>query len=182
MPPPAPSRPAGPGSWREAAGFLSRNICVAEKNTNTANTSASAAPLSTANTPRLATMAPSTMPGASSLTMSQRTAPFLWCARTLLTEVKMMVAMEVAMAIFTASPGATPRAPRMADRKGTMIMPPPMPSRPARKPVASPSKASSTISMGSMGMAGGARKDGRRRRPVGNEMAGKPLSGWRRQL
>ena len=49
------------------------------------------------------------MPGASRLTMSQRTAPRLWCARTLEIEVKMMVAIEVAIAIFTARSGGTPR-------------------------------------------------------------------------
>ena len=41
------------------------------------------------------------MPGASSLTMSQRTAPRAWWARTEAMEVKQIVASEVATAIFT---------------------------------------------------------------------------------
>ena len=76
MTPPAPSRPGVPGSWRAAAGFLFRNICTAEKLTKLAKTKYSSAPLSSENTPRLATMAPPTMPGARPRTMSQRTAPF----------------------------------------------------------------------------------------------------------
>ena len=90
------------------------------------------------------------MPGDSRLTMSQRTAPRLWCARTLESEVKMMVAIEVAIAIFTARSDATPRWPRMIVMKGTISMPPPMPSRPARKPVPTPSRASSATSKGSI--------------------------------
>ena len=86
--------------------------------------------------------------------MSQRTAPRLWCARTLEIEVKMMVAIEVAIAIFTARSAGTPRWPRMIVMKGTISMPPPMPSRPARKPVPTPSTASSAISRGSIVMKG----------------------------
>ena len=37
----------------------------------------------------------------------------------------MMVDIEVAIAIFTTSPGSTPRCERMKVRKGTIIMPPP---------------------------------------------------------
>ena len=102
--------------------------------------------------------------------MSHRTAPRLWCARTLEIEVKMMVAMEVAMAIFTARPGATPRWARMALMNGTMIMPPPMPSRPARNPVNTPRRASSTISRGSRLMGGnpeGRKECGPRKHPWG---------------
>ena len=78
-------------------------------------------------------MLPRTMPGASRLTMSQRTAPAVM-GRTLEMEVKMMVAMEVAIAIFTARSGPR-RVDRMMVMNGTISMPPPMPSRPARKPV-----------------------------------------------
>ncbi|MDT4878681.1 hypothetical protein FQZ97_1142960 [compost metagenome] len=81
--------------------------------------------------------------------MSQRTAPRWWCARTLEMEVKMMVAMEVAMAILIARSGVTPRPERITVMKGTMIMPPPMPSRPARKPVHRPRATSSAMSRGS---------------------------------
>ena len=151
---PAANRPISPGTWREAAGFLSINIWVAEKLTKAAKDSASQAPCRTANTATLANAPPNRMPGLSPLTRSQRTLPRLWWARTLEIEVKSMVAMEVAMAILTAKLSPTPRWVNATVMKGTMIMPPPMPSRPARKPVASPSRASSTISKGSsMGVA-----------------------------
>jgi hypothetical protein len=81
--------------------------------------------------------------------MSHRTAPRLWCARTLETEVKMIVAIEVAIAIFTARSDDTPRWPMMIVMKGTISMPPPMPRSPARKPVPRPSAASSRIRRGS---------------------------------
>ena len=106
-------------------------------------------------------MLPTTMPGARRLTMSQRTAPRLWCARTLERDVKMIVAMDVAMAIFTDRSGETPRLARMMVMNGTISMPPPMPSRPARKPVPTPSTASSTISKDSRIMGGGVVASGR---------------------
>jgi predicted 2-oxoglutarate/Fe(II)-dependent dioxygenase YbiX len=59
--------------------------------------------------PKLPIRLPNTMPGAKPLTKSQRTAFFLWWARTLDTLVKMMVAMDVAIAIFTARSALTPR-------------------------------------------------------------------------
>jgi hypothetical protein len=67
-----------------------------------ANSSASAWPLSTANAPAPASRLPATMPGAMLRAMSQRTLPRPWWARTLDSEVNMMVAIDVAMAIFTA--------------------------------------------------------------------------------
>src|SRR6218665_36378 len=147
--PPAATWPAAPGRWRVGAGFLSRNICVAEKLTNRAKKIARKAPLSNANTPRLAPRPPSTMPGASRRTMSQRTAPRRWWARTLEIDVNTMVAIEVAIAIFTARSGATCCVPSMWVMKGIINMRRPMPSRPARKPVTRPSTPSSTISRGS---------------------------------
>ena len=147
--PPAPSSPPIPGTCRAAAGFLSKNIWVAEKETNAAKNRASHAPLSSAKTPKLATALPITMPGASPLTKSHRTAPRRWCARTLEIDVKMMVAMEVAIAILTARSGPTPRPDKMTVMNGTITMPPPMPSNPAKNPVPKPSRASSTISRGS---------------------------------
>jgi hypothetical protein len=62
---------------------LLSSICVAEKATNSANTSASVVPFSSANTPAPDSSPPATMPGASVRTRSQRTAPRWWCARTL---------------------------------------------------------------------------------------------------
>ena len=64
----------------------------------------------------------------------------------------MMVAIEVAMAILTARSAGTPRWPRMMVMKGTISMPPPMPSSPARKPVPTPSTASSATSRGAIVM------------------------------
>ncbi len=46
------------------------------------------------------------MPGASSRTIGQSTAPRWWCARTDDSEVKQMVASEVATAILTVYSGA----------------------------------------------------------------------------
>ena len=119
-------------------GVTGTNIWVAEKLTNTAKNKASAEPLRTEKTPMLATIDPRTMPGASPLTRSQRIAPRFWWARTLETEVNTMVAIDVAMAILMASSETTPCLERMAVMNGTMIIPPPIPKRPAKKPVASP--------------------------------------------
>ena len=108
-----------------------------------------------AKTPKLLIMLPSTKPGANERTSGQRTAPFWWWARTLEMEVKMMVDMAVAMAIFRPRSSGMLRADSTMMRKGTMIMPPPMPSNPAMKPVNKPSTASSMITSGSSIMAWG---------------------------
>ena len=73
-----------------------------------------------------------------------------------------MVAIEVAIAILMASGVATAREVRMAVMNGTMIMPPPMPSRPARKPVHKPSAASARIRVESksMGIKGEGKREG----------------------
>ena len=136
------------------AGFLSKNICVAEKPTNNPKKMAKFEPLSNANTPMLAIMLPSTMPGAKPLTKSQRTAPRLWCARTLEIDVKMIVAIDVAMAILTARLSSTPRCDNKMVRNGTITMPPPIPNKPAKKPVQMPSVASSIKSWGWMSING----------------------------
>lgn len=83
-------------------------------------------------------------------TMGQRTAPRLWCARMLDSEVNRMVAIEVAMAIFTAMSPGTPRWLMMMVMKGTSTMPPPMPSSPAMKPPKVPRHSSSTTRLGLM--------------------------------
>jgi hypothetical protein len=64
----------------------------------------------------------------------------------------MMVAMDVAIAILTVKLASTPRCDSMNVKNGTMIMPPPMPRSPARKPVQMPSRASSMMSWGWMSM------------------------------
>ena len=92
---------------------MSRNICVAENPTNSAKKMASEVPLSSAKIPMLATRLPNTMPGASRFTMSQRTAPRLWWAYTLESDVNMIVAIDVAIAILTVRSDATPCLPRM---------------------------------------------------------------------
>ena len=99
-------------------------------------------------------------------TSGQRTAPFRWWARTLEIDVKMMVDMEVAMAIFRPRSSGMLRAASTMVRKGTMIMPPPMPSNPAMKPVNKPNTASSKITRGSsimvcVGCVGGAEMKGK---------------------
>jgi hypothetical protein len=90
------------------------------------------------------------MPGAMPRTRSQRTAPRRWCARRLDSEVNMIVAIEVAIAILIARASGTPFFDRMMVMKGTCIMPPPTPSMPARKPVHRPSATSSAASQGSI--------------------------------
>ncbi len=125
---------------------------MAENPTNSAKKMASEVPLSSAKIPMLATRLPSTMPGASRFTMSQRTAPRLWWAYTLESDVNMIVAIDVAIAILTVRSEATPCLPRMKVINGTISMPPPIPSSPARKPEPRPSKASSRISKESMCM------------------------------
>src|SRR3546814_7423088 len=87
-------------------------------------------------------MLPMTMPGASLRTISQRTAPRLWWARTLEMDVKMITAMDVAIAILTVSSLSTPWEENMKVRKGTRTMPPPIPRSPARKPLPIPSRSS----------------------------------------
>ena len=149
MVPPAAVAPSGPGISRPGLGLRSISIWVAEKHTNSANSRPSVAPLSSANSPAPDNRPPATMPGASLRTRSQRTAPRWWCARTLATLVNRMVAMAVATAIFSARPGSTPRLLKITLRKGTISMPPPMPSRPARKPVQQPSNSSSSTRVGS---------------------------------
>ena len=59
-----------------------------------------------------------------------------------------MVAMDVAMAIFTAISVGTPRRVSTRVTKGTIIMPPPTPSRPARNPAPRPRASNSAISTG----------------------------------
>jgi uncharacterized membrane protein YfcA len=150
--PPANHCPLAAGICRLGLGFLSKNIWVAEKPTNRPKKMASELPLSRANSPRLLIRLPTTMPGAKPRTMSQRTAPLRWCARTLEMDVKTMVAMDVAMAILTAISGAAPRALMISVRKGTITMPPPIPSRPAKKPDTTPKATSSSTRRGSSAM------------------------------
>ena len=60
-------------------------------------------------------------------------------------DVNMMVASAVASAVCTSRSGATmPSASKIITRKGTSTIPPPTPSRPARKPP--PHPISSSIS------------------------------------
>jgi hypothetical protein len=86
----------------------------------------------------VASSAPIAIPGASCRTMAQSTAPRWWCARTLALEVKMIEAIAVPRARCTVCSAARACAANSADRIGTSVMPPPMPSRPARKPTKAP--------------------------------------------
>ncbi len=62
----------------------------------------------------------------------------------------MMVASEVAIAMCTTSASGTPRAVSTMVMKGTRIMPPPMPSRPAAKPPKAPMASRARIISGSI--------------------------------
>jgi len=64
-------------------------------------------------------------------------------------DVNMMVAIDVAIAILTARSAVTPTDERMRVMNGPISMPPPIPSRPAKKPVARPRAANSKIRIGS---------------------------------
>jgi len=114
---PAPINPEGLGFDRLGAGFLSKNIWVAEKLTNNAKNRAKDDPFSRAKMPKLAMAAPKTIPRAKPPTRFQRMAPWLWCARTLDMDVKTMVAIDVAMAILLDRSAATPWPERMAVTK-----------------------------------------------------------------
>ena len=70
--------------------------------------------------------------------------------RDVAADLAVKMAIAVAMAILTARSAATPRCVSNAARKGTMTMPPPTPSSPARKPAPTPSRPSSTTSSGSI--------------------------------
>ena len=78
------------------------------------------------------------MPGATHPTTGQMTPPRAWCARTEDTDVKMMVASDVAMAVCTMCSSGTPVLTSSMVRKGVRIMPPPMPKSPAKNPVQDP--------------------------------------------
>ena len=86
----------------------------------------------------VAASAPMTMPGAIARATRQSTAWCLWWARTLEIDVNTMVAIEVASARCIMCSAGNPLAVNTNTSIGTMIMPPPMPSRPARKPTDSP--------------------------------------------
>ncbi|MNN57442.1 hypothetical protein D3C81_1724320 [compost metagenome] len=98
---PTPTMPGVPGSRRAAGGRRLRSIWSAEKPTKTANSSDSQPVLSTLKILPPPIRPPSRMPGASASTMPQRTAPRLWWARTDESEVNRMVAIDVAMAMWT---------------------------------------------------------------------------------
>jgi hypothetical protein len=65
-------------------------------------------------------------------------------------EVKSIVASDVAIAIRRLCSASRPCWRNKASTKGTMIMPPPMPSKPDKKPVQAPkSSKPATVSHGS---------------------------------
>ena len=97
---PTPNVPAGPGRVRLGSGRRLRNICVAENATKIANRIPSTLP-GRATATRAPTSEPTRMPGASTRTTCHSTAPRFWCARRDDSEVKQMVASEVATAALT---------------------------------------------------------------------------------
>ena len=92
------------------------------------------------------TSEPSRIPGTSPRTTGHSTAPCRLCACMLESDVKTIVAMAVATAMCTMwSRGKCSCVNRIV-RNGTMIIVPPMPSSPARKPMTHPSATKATIS------------------------------------
>ena len=88
---------------------------------------------------KVAAKVPTRMPGVIARTTSQRTAPRAWWARRLDTEVSTMAAIEVPSAMCTTWDCGKPWARKKVVSIGTMMPPPPTPSRPAKKPTAAPS-------------------------------------------
>src|SRR3990172_545980 len=82
---------------------------------------------------RVAASAPTAMPGAIARATAQSTAPCRWCARTLESDVKRMVAIEVPSDRCIICSAGYPFAVKTNTSIGTMTMPPPMPRRPPRK-------------------------------------------------
>src|SRR5205814_981555 len=118
---PAPNMPAVPGSVRVALGLRSTSIWVAENATKIANSTPSDLPGSAALI-CAPSKPPATMPGASTATTFQSTAPRRSCARIDESEVKQMVASDVATAILTVYSAGKPRCARTMVTKGTMII------------------------------------------------------------
>jgi hypothetical protein len=86
----------------------------------------------------VASSVPVTIAGPMRRTSDQSTPPRRWCVRTLALAVNMIDAMPVPRARWTVWSGATCCAENMAASTGTSVMPPPMPSSPARKPTKAP--------------------------------------------
>ena len=93
---------------------------------------------------------PAMIPGARPATTGQSTAPCRWCSRADDSAVKMIVAVDVATAMCTTCSAGNAMRVKMIVSIGTIVMPPPMPRRPARKPTTQPSATKPTISRGSM--------------------------------
>ena len=126
-----------PGSVRPADGLRPSRICVAPAYTITAKVSASAR-CGTQPESAVASSVPITIAGPRRRTSDQSTPPRRWCVRTLALEVNMIDAMPVPRARCTVWSGANCCAANIAASTGTSVMPPPMPSRPARKPTKAP--------------------------------------------
>ena len=97
---PAANMPMRPGKTRVAAGLRLSSIWVAEKVTNSANNRLNVR-AGRAEATCEPVNAPTRMPGANTMATGHNTAPRRWCARRDESEVKQMVASEVATAILT---------------------------------------------------------------------------------
>jgi len=82
--------------------------------------------------------APMMMPGVSRQTVGHSTAPRWWWARTEEIEVKMMVASDVPIARCMMADSAICWWWKIQANAGTMINPPPTPSKPAMTPANAP--------------------------------------------
>ena len=136
---PTPHRPIGPGRVRPGPGFLPIQICVAAPATITAKASANARcgihPEASDDS-----SVPVAMGGARRLTTPQSTEPSLWCSRTLAEPVNSTPAIAVPSARCITCSGAICWAVNRAARMGTSVIPPPMPSSPAKKPMTVPAR------------------------------------------
>ena len=149
MPPPTSARPALPGSSRVGLGLRSTRMLVAATATNkpkNADSSAEDMP------PTICGPAsdPTMMPGARAATTGQRIARCRWCSRIDASDVKRIVAVAVATAMCTTCSGAKPCRANTNVRSGTIVMPPPSPSSPARNPTIAPSSRNAPTSAGSI--------------------------------
>ena len=133
IPLPTPNKPSEPGRLRVSLGFGSSNICAAATPANTPNAAESADEDMSA-TICGPTSEPSRMPGASPRTTRHRTAPRRWCARMLEIDVKPIVAIDVATAMCIRCSGGKCSRVKTIVSTGMIVIAPPTPSSPARKP------------------------------------------------
>lgn len=137
-----------PGScWNNADLPVLSNMFRAERVAIIPNRTVSQVP-STFVTSKLPASTPLRINGDQRLSRSKLTLPFLWCDRMELRDVGTMVASDVAVATSMAVSADTPKLWNKKNSTGTMTMPPPTPSKPARIPAKIPVAISPRIVVG----------------------------------